>query len=163
MPSALGLFSNFLSLTPMTHNQLRVAIECRKGVKVKVVKWCWKKWSGPILMHIYAKQCEIMQKIDEKAPTVKFTVLQGEISSVVLKTWKTRKTNTWITQIFQILYPTQGGTMWTLTSSAFRQCGTFWAWQFLKGGYWLSKLSHFSIFSTAKNLSKKVTRSKNDF
>ena len=45
-----------------THNQLRVAIECRKGVKVKVVKWCWKKWNGPILMHIYAKQCEIMQK-----------------------------------------------------------------------------------------------------
>ena len=46
----------------MTRNQLRVAIECHKGVKVKVVKWCWKKWNGPILMHIYAKQCEIMQK-----------------------------------------------------------------------------------------------------
>ena len=45
-----------------TRNQLRVAIECHKGVKVKVVKWCWKKWNGPILMHIYAKQCEIMQK-----------------------------------------------------------------------------------------------------
>ena len=24
----------------MTRNQLRVAIECHKGVKVKVVKWC---------------------------------------------------------------------------------------------------------------------------
>ena len=25
---------------PKTRNQLRVAIECHKGVKVKVVKWC---------------------------------------------------------------------------------------------------------------------------
>ena len=46
------------------------------------------------LIHIYAKQCEIMQKIDEKAQTAKFTVLQGEISSAVLKTWKTRETKT---------------------------------------------------------------------
>ena len=29
-----------------------------------------KKWNRPILMHIYAKQCEIMQKINEKAQTV---------------------------------------------------------------------------------------------
>ena len=46
----------------MTRNRLRVAFESGKGVKVKVVKWCWKKWNGPILMHISAKQCEIMQK-----------------------------------------------------------------------------------------------------
>jgi hypothetical protein len=26
------------------------------------------------MIHIYAKQCEIMQKIDEKAQTTKFTV-----------------------------------------------------------------------------------------
>ena len=46
-------------------------------------------------MYIYHKQCKIMQKkIDEKAQTAKFTVLQGEISSAVLKTWKTRKTKT---------------------------------------------------------------------
>ena len=35
------------------------------------------------------KSCK---KIDEKAQTAKFTVLQGEISSAVLKTWKTRET-----------------------------------------------------------------------
>ena len=35
------------------------------------------------------KSCK---KIDEKAQTAKFTVLQGEISSTVLKIWKTRKT-----------------------------------------------------------------------
>ena len=33
-----------------------------------------KKWNEHILMHIYHIQCEIIQKIDEKAQTVKFTV-----------------------------------------------------------------------------------------
>ena len=45
--------------------------------------------------------------------------LHCEISSVVLKTRKIRKTGqtkTWITQNFQILYPIQGGTMWKLLS-----------------------------------------------
>ena len=54
------------------------------------------------------KSCK---KFDEKAQTAKFTVLQGEISSAVLKTWKTKETKTRITQNFQILYPIQGGTM----------------------------------------------------
>ena len=52
-----------------------------------------------------------------------------EISSVVLKTRKirkTRQTKTRITQNFQILYPIQGGTMGKLTSQGFRKCGTFW-------------------------------------
>ena len=34
-----------------------------KTMKVKVVKWCRKKWNKPNLMHIYHKQSEIMQKI----------------------------------------------------------------------------------------------------
>jgi len=46
------------------------------------------------IVHIYAKQCEIMQKINEKAQTAKFTVFAREISSAVLKTWKTRQTKT---------------------------------------------------------------------
>ena len=87
------------------------------------------------------KSCK---KIDEKAQTAKFTVLQGEISSAVLKTWKTRKTKTWITQFFQILYAIQGTTMSTLTSQGFRKCGTFWVYDFLKGSYWLSKSSQIS-------------------
>ena len=58
-----------------TKNQLRVAIECHKGVKVKVVKWGFKKWNQHILVYIYAKQCEIQQKkVDEKAQTAKLTV-----------------------------------------------------------------------------------------
>ena len=47
---------------PKTRNRLRVAFESGKGGKAKMVKWCWKKWNEPILMHIYNKQCEIMQK-----------------------------------------------------------------------------------------------------
>ena len=55
------------------------------------------------------KSCK---KFDEKAQTGKFTVnmfLLCEICSVVLKTWKTRETK--ITQNFQIIYPTEGGTI----------------------------------------------------
>ena len=84
------------------------------------------------------------KKINEKAQTAKFTVFAREISSAVLKTWKTRKTKTWITQNFQILYHIQGGTMRKLTSRGFRKCGTFWVYDFLKGSYWLSKSSKIS-------------------
>ena len=31
-------------------------------MKVKVVKWCRKKWNKHNLMYIYHKQCEIKQK-----------------------------------------------------------------------------------------------------
>ena len=59
------------------------------------------------------KSCK---KINEKAQTAKFTVFAREISSAVLKTWKTGKTKTWNTQNFQILYHIQGTTIWELTS-----------------------------------------------
>ena len=88
------------------------------------------------------KSCK---KINEKAQTAKFTVFAREISSAVLKTWKTRKTKTWITQNIQILNHIQGTTIGKLTSRGFRKCGTFWVYDFLKGSYWLSKFSHFSI------------------
>ena len=35
--------------------------------------------------------------------------------------------------------------MWKSKSRAFRKCGTFWVYDFLKGSYRLSKFSHFSI------------------
>ena len=44
-----------------TRNKMRVATESGKGMKVKVVKLCWNKCNGPFLMHIYDKQCGIMQ------------------------------------------------------------------------------------------------------
>ena len=46
-----------------TESQFNHSYESGVGAKVKVFKWYWKKWNGPILMHIYDKQCEIIQKI----------------------------------------------------------------------------------------------------
>ena len=51
-----------------TASQKNPSYECGEGMKLKVVKWCWKKWNWPILMHIYDKQCEIMQKNQWKIP-----------------------------------------------------------------------------------------------
>ena len=86
--------------------------------------------------------------------------LQREVSSAVLKTWKTGETKTWITQNFQILYHIQGTTMWKSKSRAFRKCGSFCPGEFLKRSYWLSKSSNFSIFFKAKCGVKKKTRPK---
>ncbi len=76
--------------------------------------------------------------------------LQGEVSSAVLKTWKTRETKTRITQNFQILYRIQGTTIEKLTSWGFRKCGSFCPGEFLKRSYWLSKYSNFLIFFGSK-------------
>merc|ERR1712018_724551 len=96
---------------------------------------------GCISMPNNVKSCK---KINEKAQTAKLTVLAREISSAVLKTWKTRKTKTRITQNIQILNHIQGTTIGKLTSRGFRKCGTFWVYDFLKGSYWLSKSSKIS-------------------
>ena len=76
--------------------------------------------------------------------------LQGEVSSAVLKTWKTRETKTRITQNFQILNHIQGTTIGKLASWGFRKCGSFGSGEFLKRRYWLSKSSNFSIFFQSK-------------
>ena len=46
----------------MTRSHINPSYESGKWMKVKVAKWCCKKWNGPFLMHIYDKQCEIIQK-----------------------------------------------------------------------------------------------------
>ena len=113
--------------------------------------WKWK-WSNSVLkseMGIFwcisiTNNVKSYKKFDGKAQTAKFTVFAREISSAVLKTWKTRKTKTWIIQNFQILYHIQGGTIGMLTSWGFRNCGFFWVYDFLKGSYCLSKSSKIS-------------------
>ena len=45
-------------------------------MKVKVVKWCRKKWNEHNLMYIYHKQCEIKQKFNETAETANFIDFQ---------------------------------------------------------------------------------------
>jgi len=134
--------------TPTTRNQLRVAFESGKGVKgrsngVKKIKWTYFNTYICQTMWNHAKRS--MKKL--KRPN---SLLQGEVSSAVLKTWKTRETKTRITQNFQILYHIQDRAMWKLTSRGFRKCGSFCAGEFLKGTYWLSKLGHFSFFFDSK-------------
>ena len=48
----------------MTAFQYNHSFGFQKPMKVKVVKWGWKKWNEHDLMHIYHKQCEIIQKIE---------------------------------------------------------------------------------------------------
>ena len=113
--------------------------------------WKWK-WSNNVLKSEMGKFWRISitnnvksyKKFDGKAQTAKFTVFAREISSAVQKTWKTRKTKTWITQNIQILNHIQGTAIGKLTSRGFRKCGTFWVYDFLKGSYWLSKSSKIS-------------------
>ena len=50
------------SIVDMTRSRLMSWFQSRKWVKVKVVKLCFKKWNGHILMHIYHIQCEFIQK-----------------------------------------------------------------------------------------------------
>ena len=89
--------------------------------------------------------------------------LQGEVSSAVLKTWKTRETKTRITQNFQILNHIQGTTIGKLTSWGFRKCGSFGPGEFLKRSYWLSKSSNFSIFFESKMRCQKKRHGHNFF
>ena len=104
-------------------------------------EWKWK-WSNSVLkseMGIFlcisiTNNVKSYKKFDGKAETAKFTVFAREISSTALKTWKTRKTKTWITQNFQILYHIQGTTRRTLRSWAFKNVVLF-------GCYWLSQIS----------------------
>ena len=129
----------------MTRSQINHSYESGKWLKVKVAKWCWKKWNWPILMHIYDNQCEIMQKNQWKGPNFQIQCFYNERSltdrSSLLKSPKTRETKTWITQNFELVWPIQGRTMWKLTSWGFRKCGSFRDLEVLNQSYWLSKSS----------------------
>ena len=88
-----------------THCEIVIWSHSQNRTKLKVVKWGFKKWNDHILQN-NALQCEILQKKSmKKLKRPNSLFLQGKVSSVVLKAWKTRKTKTWITQNFQIPYP----------------------------------------------------------
>ena len=55
-----------------TQSQLVWSFESQSWVKVKVVKWCRKKWNEHNLMYIYHKECEILQKIHWNSSNVQF-------------------------------------------------------------------------------------------
>ena len=144
---ARGRQAGWLRLTcsPMTASKKMSWYESAKHAFLKVVKWHWKKWKWPILMQIYVKQCEIMQKNQWKGPNFQIQCFYNGRSltdrSSLLKTWKTRETKTWITQNFELVWPIQGRTMWKLTSWRFQKCGSFWWLKVLNQSYWLSKSS----------------------
>ena len=96
------LFFGFYAYIYMTASQLNPSFECGEGMKVKVVKWCWKKWNWPILMHIYDKQCEIMQKNQWKSPNIQ---IQCFYNGTVLKTpKKTQKLEKLKRKLLKILH-----------------------------------------------------------
>ena len=65
----------FLQIRNMTASQYNPWFEFQSWMKVKVVKWCRKKkkWNEHNLMHIYHKQCEIMQKNQWNSSKANFT------------------------------------------------------------------------------------------
>ena len=111
---------------------------------LKKVKWTY--FDAYLCQTMWNNAKKSMKRL--KRPNSLF--LQGEVSSAVLKTWKTRETKTRITQNFQILNHIQGTTIGKLTSWGFRKCGSFCSGEFLKRRYWLSKSSNFSIFFKSK-------------
>merc|ERR1719239_1576345 len=58
----------------MTQCQDEVRILSGRTQKLKVAKRCWKQLNEHNLMYIYHKQCENMQKFNERAQTAKFSV-----------------------------------------------------------------------------------------
>ena len=136
-PSNIGWFVRLL-FYHKTFMPQRLKKHCKNEGRIqsdlnpfsKCPKSGWNRWNMLNMIHIYVKQCEIMQKKSMKTLKRQYSLFfHCEISSMVLKTRKirkTRQTKTRITQNFHILYPIQGGTMWKLTSQGFRKCGTFW-------------------------------------
>ena len=51
------------SIVIRTQCQNEFRIPSGRTQKLKVAKWCWKQQNEHILMYIYHKQCENMQKI----------------------------------------------------------------------------------------------------
>ena len=56
----------------LTQSRLMSWYESCKWVKVKVVKWCQKKWNEHNLMYICHKQCEIMHNIQRNSSNGQF-------------------------------------------------------------------------------------------
>ena len=74
----------------MTKNRLMVAFDSKKGPNSKVVKWSWKLWNRPILMHINDKQCEIIHKNQWKNSNFQIQCFYMGTSGAL--NWKRRKT-----------------------------------------------------------------------
>ena len=153
MPPILDSINLFGVLTLLSH-----CVQLQPIFKVPQ-KWLksmkYVKYNSYLCQTMWNHAKKLMKKL--KRPNSLF--YKGKSAPRCYKTWKTRKTKTWITQFFQILYHIQGTTIGKLTSWGFRKCGSFCPGEFFKRSYWLSKSSNFSIFFESKmRRHKKKTR-----
>ena len=81
----------------MTQSQLVWSFESQSRVKVKVVKWCRKKWFDHNQMYIYHKQCEILQKNHRNSSNIQFQWFPIEKGR---KLCKRKRWNGWSKSIF---------------------------------------------------------------
>ena len=128
-----------------TQSQLVWPFESQSWVKVKVVKWCRKKWNEHNLIYIYHKQCEIMQKIQWNSSN-------GQLHWFPIDSlwkWSKRDQNYANANAFfsdwkiSLRYPRYA--IGKLTSRAFWKCGSFCCYNFLKRSYGCSKSTESEI------------------
>ena len=81
----------------MSQSQLVWSFESQSRVKVKVVKWCRKKWFDHNQMYIYHKQCEILQKNHRNSSNIQFQWFPIEKGR---KLCKRKRWNGWSKSIF---------------------------------------------------------------
>ena len=80
-----------------TQSQLVWSFESQSRVKVKVVKWCRKKWFDHNQMYIYHKQCEILQKNHRNSSNIQFQWFPIEKGR---KLCKRKRWNGWSKSLF---------------------------------------------------------------
>ena len=80
-----------------SQSQLVWSFESQSRVKVKVVKWCRKKWFDHNQMYIYHKQCEILQKNHRNSSNIQFQWLPIEKGR---KLCKRKRWNGWSKSLF---------------------------------------------------------------
>ena len=143
----------------MTQSQLVWSFESQSWVKVKVVKWCRKKWNEHNLMYIYHKQCEIKQKNHWNSSNGQIHWFPIDF----LWKWSIMDQNYANANAFfsdwNIFLRYPGYTIWKLTSRAFWKCGSFCCYNFLNPSYGWSKLGQISKKKSCwVKAYKKITR-----
>ena len=90
-------FRSFIKKVNKSQSQLVWSFESQSRVKVKVVKWCRKKWFDHNQMYIYHKQCEILQKNHRNSSNIQFQWFPIEKGR---KLCKRKRWNGWSKSIF---------------------------------------------------------------
>ena len=129
-------------------------------MRVKVVKWCRKKWNEHNLMYIYHKQCEIKQKIQWNSSNGQLHWFPIDF----LWKWSIMDQNYANANAFfsdwNIFLRYPGYAIWKLTSRAFWKCGGFCCYNLLNHCYGCSKMGpHWRKKFFQRRRNKKLTLS----